>query len=119
MQGLGWPIAAELSSYRLRGKTMSIAIIMQTFSTWLTTFVVPYIYNVDSGNLGARTGFIFAGTSLLLIVGAYFLVPETMSMTIEEIDIAYEKKIPARHIRKGVVTVDTVGGSKGDESLKV
>lgn len=91
---------------------MSIAIIMQTFSTWLTTFIVPYIYNVDSGNLGARTGFIFAGTSLLLIVGAFFLVPETMSMTIEEIDIAYERKIPARRIKKGVVTV----GGEGDLS---
>ncbi|KAH7389117.1 general substrate transporter [Cadophora sp. MPI-SDFR-AT-0126] len=113
LQGLGWPIAAELSSYRLRGKTMSIAIVMQTFSTWLTTFIVPYIYNVDSGNLGARTGFIFAGTSLLLIVGAFFLVPETMSMTIEEIDIAYERRIPARRIKKGVVTVDVDGDLNG------
>lgn len=119
MQGLGWPLVAELSSYRLRGKTLSIAIIMQTFSTWLTTFIVPYIYNVDSGNLGARTGFIFAGTSILLLIGAFFLVPETINMTIEEIDIAYERKIPARHIKKGVFTVDTAHELKGGEVKEV
>jgi hypothetical protein len=87
LQGMGWPIAAELSSLRLRAKTMSIAIIVQTLSTCmyqpfitpanvntdfltgLTTFIMPYIYNVDVGNLGARTGFIFAGTSILLFAG--------------------------------------------------
>ena len=33
LQGMGWPIAAELSSLRLRGKTISIGIIFQTLST--------------------------------------------------------------------------------------
>jgi uncharacterized membrane protein len=103
---MGWPIAAEISSYRLRAKTLSIAVIFQTLSTWLTTFVVPYIYNVDSGNLGARTGFIFAGASILLIIGTWFLVPDTTGMTTNEIDRAYAEKIPARKLKKGCVIAD-------------
>jgi hypothetical protein len=33
---------------------MSLGIMAQTLSTWIFTFTVPYMYNVDSGNLGAQ-----------------------------------------------------------------
>jgi hypothetical protein len=102
MQGMGFPIAAELSSLRLRAKTLSIAVTTQAFTAWLMQFVVPYMYNVDSGNLGARTGFIFAGISVLLILGAWFLVPETSGMMSGEIDKAYLDKIPMRQFRYAV-----------------
>jgi hypothetical protein len=96
---MGWPIAAELSSYRLRAKTISIAVIVQTLSTWLTTFTVPYMYNVDSGNLGARTGFVFVGTTVLLIAAGWLLVPDTTGSA-EQIDHAYEQRVPPRQFQK-------------------
>lgn len=61
--------------------------------------MVPYIYNVDSGDLGAKTDFIFAGISVLLIFGAWFLVPETSGMTASEIDKAYLDMVPTREFR--------------------
>jgi hypothetical protein len=67
---------------------------------------MPYIYNVDAGNLGARTGFIFAGTSILLFVGTWYLVPDTTAMTTEEIDHAYAQNLPAWRIKSGAVDVD-------------
>lgn len=96
MQAPGWSIAAEISSYRLRAKSMSLGMMSQTFTTWLVTFVVPYMYNVDSGNLGARTGLVFAGASVLLIWGAWTLVPDTTGLSTEDIDNLYEAKVPAR-----------------------
>lgn len=54
------------------------------------------MYNVDSGNLGARTGFVFAGMTLLLVVIAYILIPDTTGLTAEEIDHAYASKVPTR-----------------------
>jgi hypothetical protein len=110
---MGWPIAAELSKLRLRAKTMSIAIIVQTLTTWLTTFVMPYIYNVDAGNLGARTGFIFVATSALLVGATFYLVPDTTGMTIEDLDLAYAQKRPAWRINNSVVAREAdVGMSK-------
>ncbi len=82
---------------------MSIAIIAQTLSTWVNNFCVPYMYNVDAGNLGARTGFVYAGMTLLIILGGFFLVPDTTDMTTEEIDHAYAKGLPARKINKNAV----------------
>ena len=82
---------------------MSIAIIAQTLSTWLNLFCVHYMYNVDSGNLGARTGFVYAGFTILLIAGAFWIVPDTTGMTTEEIDFVYSRGVPARKINKGLV----------------
>ncbi|KAJ5929232.1 hypothetical protein N7454_007080 [Penicillium verhagenii] len=96
MQSPGWSIAAEISSYRLRSKSMALGIMSQTFTTWLVTFVVPYMYNVDSGNLGARTGLVFAGVTVLLIWGVWAIVPDTTGLSTEDIDNLYEAKVPPR-----------------------
>jgi hypothetical protein len=100
MQSTGWSIAAEISSYRLRAKSMSLGMMAQTLSTWLITFVVPYMYNVDSGNLGAKTGLIFAGATVPLLVGVFYLTPETTGLTTEDIDKFYESRVPPRRFAK-------------------
>ncbi|ETS83051.1 hypothetical protein PFICI_04927 [Pestalotiopsis fici W106-1] len=41
MTSVGWVITAEVSSYRLRGKTQSIAVISSAFATGFFTFTVP------------------------------------------------------------------------------
>ena len=112
---MGWPIAAELSSYRLRAKTISIGIICQTLSTWLTLFTVPYMYNVDSGDLGARTGFVFVGTTVLLLVAGYFMVPDTTGLTADQIDHAYDRRLPPRQFRKIIGSGEFVTEEKGLE----
>ncbi|KAF4826698.1 MFS transporter fmqE [Colletotrichum tropicale] len=100
LQGAGWPIAAEIPSYSLRAKTLSIGICAQTFTTWVFNFITPYMYNVDSGNLGARTGWIYAGTSVFLFIGGWLWIPNTTGMTTEEIDHAYESGVAPRNFRK-------------------
>lgn len=54
------------------------------------------MYNVDSGKLGARTGFVYAGTSVFLIVIAYLYCPNTAGLSTEEIDHLYEQKVSPR-----------------------
>jgi len=89
-------MAPELSSYRLRQHTQSIGYVVQSFTSWLFQFVVPYMYNVDAGNLGAKTGFIFAGSSVLLFAISWFMLPETSGLTVEEIDMAYTERVSPR-----------------------
>lgn len=94
LQAIGWPIAAQISSYRLRAKTLAIGVLSQTLSTWLTQFVVPYMYNTDSGDLGAKTAFPFAGLSILVFICAYYCVPNTTGLSTEEIDRLYADQVP-------------------------
>ncbi|KAJ5114233.1 MFS general substrate transporter [Penicillium angulare] len=105
--GMGYRIAADVASYRLRAKTLSVGVVSQAFMAWLTQFTVPYMYNVDSGNLGARTGFVFAGFSVLLIVATWFIVPETTNMTAAEIDQAYRDNVPVRKFQGCIGTQQT------------
>ncbi|KAF7550516.1 hypothetical protein G7Z17_g5674 [Cylindrodendrum hubeiense] len=116
LQGAGWPIAAEVPSYHLRSKTLSIGIFAQTGTTWLFTFITPYMYNVDSGNLGAKTGFIYAGTTVFLIVCAWILVPDTTGLSTAEIDAAYETGVKPGNFHKHVFDT-TVAQKKGDSEI--
>ncbi|KAK6221403.1 hypothetical protein LQW54_001504 [Pestalotiopsis sp. IQ-011] len=77
LQASAWPVAAEISSYHLRAKSISPGVFTQTITSWFFIFVTPYMYNVDTGNLGAKTGFIYAATTLLLgyVHSSLFLIP--------------------------------------------
>jgi MFS family permease len=108
-----WAITGEISSYRLRAKTQGIAVISNAFSTWLFTFTVAYIYNVDAGDLGIRAGFVYGGGSLLFFIFSYFLVPDLRGFSTEEIDWIYENKIPvfkiqenAQRAKEGVLAME-------------
>ncbi|KUJ16635.1 MFS general substrate transporter [Mollisia scopiformis] len=98
-----WAITGEISSYRLRAKTQGVAVISNAFSTWLFTFTVAYIYNVDAGNLGIRAGFVYGGGSLLFFIFSFLLVPDLRGFSTEEIDWLYENKVPSWRIQENVV----------------
>lgn len=100
MTSVGWVITAEVSTYRLRLKTQAVGVISNAFVTWLFTFTVPYMYNTDAGNLGAKTGFIFMGSSVVLFVGSYFLVPDLHGFTTDEVDWLYAQRIPVRRFQE-------------------
>jgi hypothetical protein len=73
------------------------------------------MYNIGSGsgNLGAKTGFVFVGCSAVLLVLAYFWIPETSGLSTEGIDGLYEEGVSPR--RFGMVEREGVGGRcKGD-----
>jgi hypothetical protein len=103
----------ELSSYRLRQLTQSLSVIAQAFASWLFQFCTPYMYDIGSGsgNLGAKTGFVFMGCSMVLLVLAYFWIPETRGLSTESIDGLYEEGVSPRrfgtverdggHVRRG------------------
>ncbi|KAF8854053.1 hypothetical protein BDZ45DRAFT_706740 [Acephala macrosclerotiorum] len=95
-----WAITSEISSYRLRVKTQGVAVISNTFSSWLFTFTVARIYNVDAGDLGIRASFVYGGGSLLFLIFSFFLVPDLRGFSTEEVDWSYENKVPVWKIQE-------------------
>jgi SP family general alpha glucoside:H+ symporter-like MFS transporter len=98
--GVAWTICPEISSHRLRHYSQSVAFITGAVSGWLFSFITPYMYNVDSGNLGAKTGFVYAGLTVIIGAVSWFLVPETAGLTVEDIDLAYETGVKPRGFKK-------------------
>lgn len=111
---ISFSMSPEISSYKLRQPTQSISIIVQAFTTWLFAFCTPYMYNVGagSGNLGAKTGFVFMGSSIILFVLAYFWIPETHGLTTEELDGLYENKVGPRKFGKVSAGQTGLGGQE-------
>jgi hypothetical protein len=108
---VSWSMSPEISSYKLRQQTQSISIVVQAFTTWVFAFCTPYMYNVGagSGNLGAKTGFVFVGCSIIVLVMACLWIPETHGLTTEEIDRLYENKVSPRRFGKVQVMGEAVG----------
>lgn len=59
-----------------------------------------YIENPTAGNWKGKAGFLAGGLSLLVWIWAFFRLPETKGRTYEEIDILFQKRVPARKFKR-------------------
>ncbi|KAG5801813.1 hypothetical protein H9Q74_013616 [Fusarium xylarioides] len=95
--GSSLAVAGEVSASRLRAKSQGIAFGFQAITSTVWVTVLPYMFNKDQGNMGGYIGWVFLGMTLLMMVAVFFDVPGTKGRTFHELDIMFEKKIPARH----------------------
>ena len=90
-----WPaycaIGAEVSSLDLRAKSQGIGWGFGGAMTTVFAIALPYLYNIDAGNLRGKTGFVYFGLSSVGLVVSWFLVKETKDLAQEDIDTLYEK----------------------------
>ncbi|OJJ85405.1 uncharacterized protein ASPGLDRAFT_45371 [Aspergillus glaucus CBS 516.65] len=95
-----WPasyaIAGETSSLRLRAKTQGLGILFHNLANIIFNLILPYIYNPDSGNLRAMTGFVYAGFCVIAVAGTWFWVPEMKGRSVGEIDAMFELRVRTR-----------------------
>lgn len=102
--GIGaWPssytVSGETSSLRLRAKTQSIGTLAADAANILYSFVLPYAYNKDAGNLGAKTGFIFFAICVLTTGVTWWVIPEMKGRSNVEIDHMFELRLPTRKFK--------------------
>ncbi|KAF4457078.1 Sugar inositol transporter [Fusarium albosuccineum] len=92
-------IISEISATRLRTKTIAIATAVQAAASIIFTVSIPYMLNSDEANWGGKAGFLFGGISLVCLGWCYFRLPESRGRTFEELDILFQRRIPARHFK--------------------
>lgn len=78
---VGWTIVGEVSSSRLRAKTTSLAAMSSSIFNMAWSIAIPYIVNAEEANLGAKSGLIFFGFSVVLGLLCFFCIPETRGKT--------------------------------------
>lgn len=72
-------------------------------------FVIPYIFNPDQANLGAKTAFIFGSLSVLCTVYLYLCHPESSGRSYEELDEMFMNHVPARRFKTYQTEVEATG----------
>lgn len=96
---VGWTIPAEVSSTRLRSKTVVLARNTYYLSQVVANVLEPYMMNPTDWNWKGKTGFFWAGTLFITLVWAFFRMPETKNRTNDELDAMFANKVPTRAFR--------------------
>jgi MFS transporter, SP family, solute carrier family 2 (myo-inositol transporter), member 13 len=84
-----WLALSELMPTRIRSNGMSVALVLnQTVSTTLAAIFLPVV-----GKYGYSTMFfLFAGFTVVYLLTAAFLLPETKGKTLEEIEQIFDRR---------------------------
>jgi SP family general alpha glucoside:H+ symporter-like MFS transporter len=93
---IAYAIVSETSSVRLRPLTVSLARTSYQIVNIISQVLEPYFMNPTAWNASGKTGFFWGGTAFLMFLWAYFRLPEGRGRTYEELDILFERKVPAR-----------------------
>ncbi|KAJ4288480.1 hypothetical protein N0V90_011716 [Kalmusia sp. IMI 367209] len=91
-----YAIVGEVSSTRLRSKSVCLARITYYIAKIVSDVINPYMLNPTAGNWKGKTGFFWGAGAFIFFVWTYFRLPETKGRTYEELDIMFAEGIPAR-----------------------
>ncbi|KAM0790380.1 hypothetical protein ACM66B_003262 [Microbotryomycetes sp. NB124-2] len=96
-------IVAEISSTRLRAKTIVLARLAYNIIGIINSVIMPRFLNEKGLNWGAKTGWFWAGLCALCFVWSYFRLPEAKGRTYGELDVLFEQRVSARKFSKTAV----------------
>ncbi|KAH8901621.1 sugar transporter [Thozetella sp. PMI_491] len=108
-----YAIISEVSSTRLRNKTVCLSRIAYYIAQIICNVVNPYMLNPTAGNWRGKTGFFWGAWAFLFMVWTWFRLPETKDKTYEELDILFARHVKAREF--SLYRVDAY--AEGEESL--
>ncbi|EIM86920.1 MFS monosaccharide transporter [Stereum hirsutum FP-91666 SS1] len=118
---IAYVVTGEIFPLNVRAKAMS----MSVASNWLWNFGIGYAtpYMVDSGpgnaDLQSKVFFVWGSTCFCCIIFAFFCVPETKGLSLEQIDILYQNTTPIQSVAyRRRLLVENVHASD-PESFKV
>lgn len=94
-----YPIIGEVGASRLRGKTVALARGSYLVVSIVSGVLVPYMLSPTAWDWGAKTGFFYGGIACGLLVWTFFRLPEMKGRTYEELDILFERRVPARKFK--------------------
>ncbi|WVR08820.1 hypothetical protein IAU60_005878 [Kwoniella sp. DSM 27419] len=92
-------LVAEISSTRLRAKTVVLSRVAYNIIGIINSIIMPYFLNSTELNWGAKTGLFWAGMACLCFVWTYFRCPEPKGRTYGELDVLFENRVSARKFK--------------------
>lgn len=89
-------LISELSSTRLKAKTIVLARAAYNASNIFVNVMTNYQLSSGAWDWGARTAYFWAGSCLLSCVWIFFRLPEPKGRTYAELDMLFEQRVNAR-----------------------
>ncbi|KAM0331331.1 hypothetical protein ACHAQA_003002 [Verticillium albo-atrum] len=102
-----YSLVSELSSTRLKTKTIVMARAAYNASNIFVNVMTNYQLSSAAWNWGSRTAYFWAGTCFLCTIWVYFRLPEPRGRTYAELDMLFEQGVSARKFAKTKVNAYT------------
>ncbi|XP_014561387.1 hypothetical protein COCVIDRAFT_33734 [Bipolaris victoriae FI3] len=103
-----WVVIGEIFPLPIRAKGVALSTASNWFWNFIIGFITPYMVDESYGNLKAKVFFVWGATCTACVVFAYFLVPETKGLSLEQVDRMLEETTPRtsfkwvpHHLREG------------------
>ncbi|MCJ1428246.1 hypothetical protein MMC29_006154 [Sticta canariensis] len=89
-----WVVIGEIFPLPIRSRGVGLS----TASNWLWNCIIavitPYMVGTDEADLGTNVFWIWGGLCAICFVYAYFLIPETKGLSLEQVDRMMEETTP-------------------------
>ncbi|KAI5199389.1 monosaccharide transporter [Aureobasidium subglaciale] len=111
-----WVLIGEIFPLPIRSRGVGLS----TASNWLWNTIIavitPYMVGKDKGNLGPKVFFVWGTLCTCACIYAYFLVPETKGLSLEQVDKMMEEVNPRNSAgwKPTSTFANEMGMTKGD-----
>lgn len=109
-----YSIVSEMSSTRLKSKTIVLARALYNVSNIVVNVLTNYQLGDANWAWGAKTAYFWAGTCGCVVLWVYFRLPEPKGRTYGELDMLFEQGVSARKFAS--THVDPYGHGHGLEA---
>jgi len=100
-----YAIVGEMSSTRLRQKSIVIAATAWSITGLVNAALTPYMLNPTAWDWGGKAGFFWGCFSVLSTVWTFFRLPEGKNRTYAELNVLFENRVSARKFKGAVVDI--------------
>ncbi|KAG8855056.1 hypothetical protein FRB96_007251 [Tulasnella sp. 330] len=95
-----YTLIGEVSSTRLRQKSIVLSRVAYQIMNIVCGIIVPRMLSPTSWNWGPKSGLFWAGSAGLSTLYCYLRLPETRGRSYGELDVLFERKVPAWRFSK-------------------
>nr|GAT49218.1 maltose permease [Mycena chlorophos] len=105
MGPISYTIIAETSSVRLRALSTGVGRAAYYVAEIPMIYLASQLLNTTGWNVAGKCGYVWGGTAIVCWICAFFWLPEMKHRSYREIDILFQRRIPARQFSKTVIDV--------------
>ncbi|KAJ4112162.1 hypothetical protein NW768_011741 [Fusarium equiseti] len=95
---VSYVVLSEAASSHIKEKTNLVASLISVLTTFVTSFTLPYLLHPPYAALGAKVGFIYGSICVIMVILAYFFIPELKGRSLEEVDQLFASGQPLRKL---------------------
>lgn len=91
-----WIVIGEVFPLPIRSRGVGLSTSSNWFWNCIIAIITPYLVDAQYANLSSKIFFMWGSLCIISVIFAYFLVPETKGLSLEQVDRMLEEVTPRK-----------------------